>query len=719
MVKHRDKDAGCNDSSDNDYFVKPHKKMKTSKKTGKPKLSMFKWVYLYTNSTKPFRANFGPLYDLFRDLENKGLLLSKEMIEALEATPFPDMVRVFVNNKISKDDLCKSNHGLEMLIHTFTKTEDGQYGLKLVEGHELFISTPEDMAVDLGLQILENGIENKLINERKVTPSTNDLCIRYKFGETSPPVVRVCEVQVAILDAIKNGRVEDFVRLVVFYMCQTIFFTKTGNFSLPCSYLIYVKSLDVINRISWPHLIHNSLMESIESSKGDVKRITGCTFYLLYWFAEHSTLVQSRVGAETIVPRFARWDAWSISNAIMVLEKLPYKFSEAGIFEFGHSLTIPLDVAERKLINPIKQLSRLETEQEKVLNLEKENIALIIGNEEWKNTQRGILGRFRSERNRLVAKSKRLKVDVKREIYKVMEETLDEISKSLDEKSRDLQVQEHDDQPQRMEAPQEEYDIGPDEYGRKTPDTESSHPRTEFGGNTGEDGSGLFSLGLTQYLNEQRSEGDDVSEFASPKKGPRMKKNNEVHVSSLVRGVKTRSSRLEKSRGSDFTPEGRGNKKESKPVQTYKQFESLKLYKHMKKGDIEALQPYFKRTTPSDFAWRLLDHDGGVSFSVLGAHVQDLIDNGFLEGELLEYYMYKLDLKQKEAQSQMQDSQAPGKYAKSVFMKPGALELLQSNDEDGVNEYIRDFILRIPDDPRTRRFSTSISLTTVGSTTIP
>ncbi|KAI3890789.1 hypothetical protein MKW92_005196, partial [Papaver armeniacum] len=39
MVKHRDKDAGCNESSDNYDFVKPHKKIKMSKKTGKPKTS--------------------------------------------------------------------------------------------------------------------------------------------------------------------------------------------------------------------------------------------------------------------------------------------------------------------------------------------------------------------------------------------------------------------------------------------------------------------------------------------------------------------------------------------------------------------------------------------------------------------------------------------------------------------------------------------------------
>ncbi|KAI3835503.1 hypothetical protein MKW92_023829 [Papaver armeniacum] len=108
MVKHRDKDVVCNESSDNDDFVKPPKKMKTSKKSGKPKASKEcaetgKNKGNKSDSTKPFRANFGPLYDLFRDLENKGLLLTKEMIESLEATPFRDMVRVFVNNKISKD----------------------------------------------------------------------------------------------------------------------------------------------------------------------------------------------------------------------------------------------------------------------------------------------------------------------------------------------------------------------------------------------------------------------------------------------------------------------------------------------------------------------------------------------------------------------------------------------------------------------------------------
>ncbi|KAI3858206.1 hypothetical protein MKX03_037789 [Papaver bracteatum] len=70
------------------------------------------------------------------------------------------------------------------------------------------------------------------------------------------------------------------------------------------------------------------MMESIESSNGDVRRITGCTFYLLYWLAEHSSLVSRRGGAETMFPRFARWDAWNISKAISVLEKFPCNMTQ-------------------------------------------------------------------------------------------------------------------------------------------------------------------------------------------------------------------------------------------------------------------------------------------------------------------------------------------------------------------------------------------------------
>ncbi|KAI3834299.1 hypothetical protein MKX03_030106 [Papaver bracteatum] len=688
MTKHRAKDVRCNDSSADDDFEKPKKKKKT------------------VDSSKDGDKG-GPNKDT-----KSGLMAKEELIIALEKTPFRYMLRVFIHNKISKEELSKSNHGLEMLVKIFTKTNDGQYGFRLVEGSDVFLPTPEYMAVDWGLQLIENGIETKLLNERKVTPRTNDLCKRYNFVESSPPVVKSTDVQVAISDAIKNGRVEDFVRLVIFYMCQTIFFTKTGNFSLPCNYLVYVKSLDVINRISWPHLIHNSMMESIESSNGDVRRITGCTFYLLYWFAEHSSLVSRRGGAETMVPRFARWDAWNISNAISVLEKFPCNLTQSDIFKFGHDFTTQLDDAERELINPKKKQSRLEAVQERAINLEKENVSLIIEKDDWINTLRTTHGRFRSEKNRLIAKGKRLKVDVTPEIFQAMATTLEEIFKSLAGSSYDgVQVEENDELGQVMETTEEEYDIGPDEYDRKTPDTESPLPRNET--DTVDDGSGFFSLGLTQLFKEAEAKSDVIPDATQ-----------QENVSSLVRGVKTRKKRAEKGVGVDFTPDGLRKRKGVKHVvsnnrEQYKQFESLKLYKHMEQDEQDYLKSYFERTNPSDFAWRLFDNDGGVPLSVLGMHVEDLVDDGYLESELLEYYMYRLDFKQKEAESQIQDSQEPEKYSKSAFMKPGALDLLQSSEESGVDTYIHDFILGIPDGSRTGRFSILTSLITGGSTTTP
>ncbi|KAI3861877.1 hypothetical protein MKX03_001733, partial [Papaver bracteatum] len=81
-------------------------------------------------STKLFRENFGPLHDLFHDLEKRGLMRSKELIAALDKTPFRDMLGVFIYNNISKDELSKCCNGLEMLVSTFTKTEDGNKDLR-------------------------------------------------------------------------------------------------------------------------------------------------------------------------------------------------------------------------------------------------------------------------------------------------------------------------------------------------------------------------------------------------------------------------------------------------------------------------------------------------------------------------------------------------------------------------------------------------------------
>ncbi|KAI3888552.1 hypothetical protein MKX03_001315, partial [Papaver bracteatum] len=62
---------------DNDDFEKLHKKTKTGKKTSNPITrkecaETCKNKNNKSDSTKPLRANFGPLHDLFCDIENRG-----------------------------------------------------------------------------------------------------------------------------------------------------------------------------------------------------------------------------------------------------------------------------------------------------------------------------------------------------------------------------------------------------------------------------------------------------------------------------------------------------------------------------------------------------------------------------------------------------------------------------------------------------------------------
>ncbi|KAI3984927.1 hypothetical protein MKX01_004695 [Papaver californicum] len=111
-----------------------------------------------------------------------------------------------------------------MLLKSYTKAEDGNCGFKFGVGSRLFVSTSSDMAVIFGMQLIENGIKNKILNERHITPSTSDLFQKYNFG-AGLPVIRSTEVQVAILDAIRNGKVEELFLFVVL-VCRALLADK-------------------------------------------------------------------------------------------------------------------------------------------------------------------------------------------------------------------------------------------------------------------------------------------------------------------------------------------------------------------------------------------------------------------------------------------------------------------------------------------------------------
>ncbi|KAI3928284.1 hypothetical protein MKW98_023885 [Papaver atlanticum] len=267
MKKKRDTDIVCNESSIEDDFeiVQPKKR-----KTINPVIS---YKCHTKDSTRLFRANFGSLNDLFRDLENKRICLTERQLEAIRSCPFSNLLQVFMDNQISKEQLTNINKGIEMLIHSFISMKDGKSGFKLHEGDGLYFPTPEDLAVILGLQLITNGIEDKLTKERKITPCKNDLCMRYKFGDTKLPVIKSTEVQVAIQEAITKGEVDDVVRLIVFFICQTNFFHKNRKFqSSQQLHTLFFKVSTVLFFVTW------------QDKESPSKRIMASTLAYIAWF---------------------------------------------------------------------------------------------------------------------------------------------------------------------------------------------------------------------------------------------------------------------------------------------------------------------------------------------------------------------------------------------------------------------------------------------------
>ncbi|MCL7028334.1 hypothetical protein MKW94_023905 [Papaver nudicaule] len=248
-----------------------------------------------------FRAGFGLLHDLFAGEEGKKLVLNDQQRDLLATTPFWNLLQVFINNQINKDELEKPHSGLKKLTDSYENSEDGKGGF-LVRKEERYEPTPEEMAIILGMQIVNN-----------------------------------------------------------------VFFTKTGGSKMPCRYLVLVESIDVINSISWPHLIHTHMMDSIKKSKGDYTKINGCAFYLLYWYAERSNeSIKKRDGHEKSFPRFARWSTKTISTTIDTFDSSSFGDIKPN---FGSQVE---DDQEKTLVTPRYVKSQVEKLTDMIRELEAE-----------------------------------------------------------------------------------------------------------------------------------------------------------------------------------------------------------------------------------------------------------------------------------------------------------------------------------------------------------
>ncbi|KAI3892226.1 hypothetical protein MKX03_026888 [Papaver bracteatum] len=138
--------------------VKQRKKGKSQGKTPSkgPEIVAEKDDIIKSSRQWAFRAVLGHLHDLCVGKEKEILLLDDIQWDLLATNTFWNLLQVFTNNQLTKDELKIPQAGLNKLTDSYIKSEDGK-GEFLVRKEEGYESTPQEMALSFGMQILQNG----------------------------------------------------------------------------------------------------------------------------------------------------------------------------------------------------------------------------------------------------------------------------------------------------------------------------------------------------------------------------------------------------------------------------------------------------------------------------------------------------------------------------------------------------------------------------------
>ncbi|CAL5363533.1 unnamed protein product [Camellia sinensis] len=98
---------------------------------------------------------------------------------------------------------------------------------------------------------------------------------------------------------------QDLARVITLYLCLKLLMPTTGH-TLSWSFLNYVDNLNNIKKYNWVEAIKDTLMNSMANANNNPRHVTGCVMLLLYWYCEHSKLLQP--SNKESFPRFMKWN---------------------------------------------------------------------------------------------------------------------------------------------------------------------------------------------------------------------------------------------------------------------------------------------------------------------------------------------------------------------------------------------------------------------------
>ncbi|RZC74976.1 hypothetical protein C5167_050460 [Papaver somniferum] len=113
--------------------------------------------------------------------------------------------------------------------------------------------------------------------------------------------------------AADETKADEFVKFFVMFLLVSVFVPNKGGRSLAAKYLYMVFDM---NKVCWPQVFHDYLLESIIDCDGDVENVVGCVIYPLYWVAEMTMIAKRKDGLDRY-PRFARWNLGNVCQQIL------------------------------------------------------------------------------------------------------------------------------------------------------------------------------------------------------------------------------------------------------------------------------------------------------------------------------------------------------------------------------------------------------------------
>ncbi|KAI3883705.1 hypothetical protein MKW92_038831 [Papaver armeniacum] len=261
--------------------------------------------------------------------------------------PFWNFYRPFHEGRIHENSLQKNHKRVERMLNTFDPVK-GVF--QLVEGKE-FKSTAEHLAVIFGLQRIKDGEDHDFAfdpqaneGQKKLSLEQTEFLITYVKGKTQMKKTAILDSLYATAGDVTKPY--DFVKLLVLYICISIFFPNLNGGTMPSKFLKYIFTMD---QVSWPDLIHSYLLQALKETKKPYDAVRGCIIYILFWFAEVTHFIRKNEGKlGRCKPRFARW------NTKVLAEKI----GNEGMTSLKHGLTgsfiDPLDEDEQRLMTPIE-----------------------------------------------------------------------------------------------------------------------------------------------------------------------------------------------------------------------------------------------------------------------------------------------------------------------------------------------------------------------------